>query len=237
MGLRCVRGFRGPGATFGDLGQVRYDGATRFRLRIMSSSAAAIQSTPAAYWDLAPGGLADRGDPEYHNGAILPRPPVSAAQQQIFTTVAASLWFALRGTSYESLRGEVRLWIDSHDGRRGSQQHCFYPDLMVVEGEILPYENRANTLLNPCLIVEALAPATALISSLERFKAYRLIPELQEYVLIDPLTLSVQRFRQSQGQWGFEAMDLPEETVRFETIGVTMTLAEIYEGVTVEPLA
>jgi Uma2 family endonuclease len=221
----------------------------------MSTSSSITVSTPlaspAAYWALEPGAserLFSNSDPtrtgddpranqrEYHNGLILPRPVASAAQQQIFTTVAASLWFALRGTDYESLREDARLWVESDVGRRNAQQHCLYPDLMVVEGEILPYENRPNTLLNPCLIVEALAPATALISALERFRAYRLIPELHGYVLIDPLRCGVQRFQQTpQGQWLFEALERPEETVRFGPIGVTMTLAEIYEGITFEP--
>jgi Uma2 family endonuclease len=202
-----------------------------------------LLASPAAYWALEPGRETDPRDyhpdyhPEYHNGLIRPRSAPSAAQQQIFTTVAASLWFALRGTNYESLRGEVRLWVESEAGRRGAQQYCLYPDLMVVEGEILPYENRPNTLLNPCSIVEALAPATASISSLERFRAYRLIPELQEYVLIDPWRCGVQRFHQTpQGQWLFEALELPEETVQLGPIGVTMTLAEIYEGITFDPL-
>ena len=59
----------------------------------------------------------------------------------------------------------------------------FYPDVMV---SCDPGDHAASQFIaNPTLIVEVLSESTAAFDRGEKFAAYRTLPSLQEYVLVD----------------------------------------------------
>lgn len=85
---------------------------------------------------------------------------------------------AFRGYDYEVFMNDLRLWI--------AQEHrYFYPDVMVIEGMPVFYEERRDTVLNLVLIAEVLSKSTKNYARGEKFEDYRSIPELKEYMTID----------------------------------------------------
>lgn len=58
-----------------------------------------------------------------------------------------------------------------------------YPDLAVICGRIETDPEDPNTLNNPCLLVEVLSPSTEAWDRGEKFKHYRSLPSLSEYLL------------------------------------------------------
>lgn len=69
----------------------------------------------------------------------------------------------------------------------------------------------------------------------EKFKHYRSIADLQEYVLINQYQVEVQQYtKTNDGFWLYRAYESIEETVSFDAIATQITLAEIYEGIEFE---
>ena len=99
----------------------------------------------------------------------------------------------LRGTPCRVYANDVKLRIELAD--------CyFYPDLMVTCSSL----DAANRLIKrePKLVVEVLSPSTAAYDRGGKFADYRLLPTLQEYMLVDIDSRRCDLFRkQANGLW------------------------------------
>lgn len=113
----------------------------------------------------------------------------------------------------------------------------FYPDVVV---SCDAQDQRARKLIqSPCLIVEILSPGTAGFDRGEKFKAYRRLSSLQEYVLIDSETRSIDCYRRNdRGKWELTAYPPDEEPangsdpeVHFTSIDFRCPLSLIYEDI------
>ncbi len=113
----------------------------------------------------------------------------------------------------------------------------FYPDVVVSCDE---QDRHARQFIqSPCLIVEVLSPGTAGFDRGEKFRAYRRLKSLQEYVLIDSETQSVDCYRRNnQGKWELTAYPPDEESsnggdldIHFTSIDFRWSLSLIYEDI------
>ena len=59
-----------------------------------------------------------------------------------------------------------------------------YPDVVVVCGEPLFRDEQRDTLLNPTLVVEVLSKSTEAYDRGSKFKHYRALESLSDYLLI-----------------------------------------------------
>ena len=98
----------------------------------------------------------------------------------------------------------------------------FYPDLVVSCDD---RDQRARKRIeHPCFIVEVLSPATEAFDRGEKFRRYRRSPSLQEYVLIDSETLSVECYRRSDGRkWELTAYPPEEDATHSDVVEVYFT--------------
>jgi Uma2 family endonuclease len=116
----------------------------------------------------------------------------------------------------------MKLQIDAADA-------FYYPDIMVSCDE---RDRQADLYLeHPSLIVEVLSESTASYDMGLKFEYYRLIPELKEYVLVDPERLKIWLYRKNQAnEWVLH--DFPNnEDVVFESITCRLRQSDIFEGV------
>lgn len=107
----------------------------------------------------------------------------------------------------------------------------FYPDVMVTchprdlgpEGSLEKQQ--------PKLIVEVLSDSTAAYDRGEKFRACRSIDSLEEYVLVDQNKHYAEIFRKdASGHWVLYPTEAGE-TLRLECVGLTLSMAEVYEDV------
>ncbi|GAP96284.1 Uma2 family endonuclease [Leptolyngbya sp. NIES-2104] len=162
---------------------------------------------------------------EYHAGEIIPMTGGSLNHNRIINRICAFLLSALRGKNHEPFSSDVRVWIPQY-GR------FVYPDVMVIEGEPVLYQNRTDTVVNPKLIVEVLSKSTQDYDTTDKFRYYRSIPELQEYVLVNQYLVEVQQYTKTdQGFWIYRSYESIEELLKFGTIEAELNLTEIYEGI------
>jgi Uma2 family endonuclease len=107
-----------------------------------------------------------------------------------------------------------------------------YPDGMVVCGEVEFFEDRNDIITNPMLVIEVLSPATQAFDRGKKFKYYRSMPSLQEYVLIsqeEPLVESY--FRQDGKTWLYTVVRGIDDRLVLSSLEHDIGLKEIYRKV------
>ncbi len=108
-----------------------------------------------------------------------------------------------------------------------------YPDLTVVCGKEYFLDDESDTLLNPVLIVEVLSKSTEAYDRGDKFRLYRGIGSLQEYLLVDTKKVSAEVHRKNaDGFWllASESQSLAEP-VHLETVGMDLSMNDLYAGI------
>lgn len=104
----------------------------------------------------------------------------------------------------------------------------FYPDVFVTCD---PQDLKTDMVFRHAkLVVEVLSESTQAYDRGLKFAAYRQMASLQEYVLIDPDTRSVEVFRRNE-RLNFELIDqtgTPE--LMLESVGLRLPMAEVFDG-------
>jgi Uma2 family endonuclease len=165
---------------------------------------------------------------EYRDGEIVPITGGTINHNRIAVNICTFLKFALRGKNAEPFMSDLRLWIPRY--RRGT-----YPDVMVIAGQPVFNEGRNDEGVNPVLIVEVLSQYREDFDRENKFRFYRSIPELREYVLVDQYEFLVEQYIKNEaGQWLFQEYEGDAVTVSFASVGVQISMSDIYEAVVFE---
>lgn len=112
-----------------------------------------------------------------------------------------------------------------------TEQCFFYPDVMVVcddeQGDDYYTEK-------PSLIVEVLSKTTRRLDKTVKLAAYKSLPSLQEYLLIEQDHVEVELFRRAQN-WFAEHYFLGD-SISLESIGLNINVADLYHRVNNEDM-
>jgi len=162
---------------------------------------------------------------EYINGLIIPMTGGTPNHNQLAGNFYAMLNFALKRQPYQVFVTDQRLWIPTR------KIHT-YPDIMVVKTPLEYQEGRTDTLVNPVMIAEVLSKSTKGYDRDEKFAAYRTIPSLQEYILIDQYTMHIEQyFKTDNNQWIFSEFTDGNINLNLASISCQMILSDIYDKV------
>lgn len=109
-------------------------------------------------------------------------------------------------------------------------ERYFYPDLVVTcDAEDLQAQTSVK---HPTVIVEVLSPSTAVGDRGTKLKCYRQIPSLQEYVLVDSQSMTVELYRRrDEGRmWGYAQYEAGER-LQLESLEFELELSVLYDNV------
>jgi Uma2 family endonuclease len=162
---------------------------------------------------------------EYHSGEIFPMVGASINHNRITVNLCTILNSALQDSNYEVFMNDMRVWIPT-------AQTFFYPDITVIRNLPEFYEDRTNTILNPCLIIEVLSQSTQNYDKGGKFDAYRSIPSFQEYLLVNQYHLQIEQFsKQADKRWLLREYDESDVKIQLVTVDLTIKLVDIYKKV------
>jgi Uma2 family endonuclease len=162
---------------------------------------------------------------EYHDGEIIEMTGGSINHNSILINLIVLLKLALRGTNYRLQSSDLRLWIPQYN--RG-----LYPDLMLIAGEPLFSDNRNDEILNPCLIIEVLSPSTSGYDRGDKFRYYRSIPQLNQYLLVSQGEILIESYsKTSENSWLLQEYTPARGIISLDSLGISLNLADIYEGI------
>lgn len=169
---------------------------------------------------------------EYINGNVYAMAGGTLPHNDIAINLTTALKNFLRGTGCKVRMADAKVEISE-------QGPYFYPDIVVSCDE---RDRRAiEAVAYPKLIVEVLSPSTAGFDRGEKFKLFRRIPTLQEYVLIEATKVGIDCYRKgSLGKW--ELTSYPEDGMEGDvhldrvvldlvSLGFSCPLAVVYEDV------
>lgn len=164
---------------------------------------------------------------EYDNGIITAMAGGSLDHARIIGNIDRSISSKLN-KDCESITTEVKIRVESY-------RKFYYPDVFVFCGKPNFYQKRNDTITNPILIVEVLSDSTEAKDRGEKMLAYRTLDSLREYVLVSRDKPIVEQFiKNTDGNWIHKATIGLKSIVKFESIGIELTLEEIYQRVEFE---
>jgi len=89
------------------------------------------------------------------------------------------------------------------------------------------------TLLNPVAIFEVLSPKTQSYDVREKFDKYRLIPSLQDYLLIRADYIQVIHHTKHGSRWLLDYFYSLSDVIQLPSIGIELPLERLYAGMNV----
>lgn len=162
---------------------------------------------------------------EFRDGEIVEMTVGTPEHNEITRMFVFLLTTALRKQPYSIFVADQRLWIPDAN-------LYTYPDVMVTQRPPVLKPGRKDTVMNPILIAEVLSESTRVYDRDEKFSAYRTIPTLQEYVLIDQYQPSVEQYvKQAEHQWLFTEYGDLEASFTLSSVSVEIALADLYEAI------
>jgi Uma2 family endonuclease len=170
---------------------------------------------------------------EYINGRIYPRHGSSRWHNLIAGGTAVGISTQFKGRLCEVYVCGMRVKVNA-----GALYA--YPDVVAVCGEPRFEDAAVDTLTNPTVIVEVLSPSTEAYDRGEKFRQYRRLESLAEYVLIAQDKVQVEHYArhgEKGDQWVLTEISDLGGTLHLASIGCGLALADIYDKVSVQPTA
>jgi Uma2 family endonuclease len=137
----------------------------------------------------------------------------------------ARVWLALHqavttaGLPREVFPDGMTVEVDDND---------FEPDVLLRCGEILSGDGVA--IPDPIVVVEVLSPSTRGVDLTSKLVAYFRVPSVQHYLVFWADRAQVVHHRRRDDGQGVETRMLTEGEIRLDPPGISITVAEVYEG-------
>lgn len=167
---------------------------------------------------------------EYINGQVFAMTGGSLPHNSIALNLASALKSHLRGKGCKVFMADAKVGVSSNGP-------FHYPDIMVT------CDSRDKTarqvIYYPCLIVEVLSPSTEGFDRGKKFRHYRQIETLKEYVLVDTEKMNIECYRlNEQNKWELTsyfpeelAINQTELEIHLTSVNFNSPISLIYEDV------
>jgi Uma2 family endonuclease len=164
---------------------------------------------------------------EYLNGEMFAMAAgASYPHTVICDNLVAALASRLKGSPCRTLSRDMRVKVS----RTGLYT---YPDVIILCGPPELEDAELDTLLNPQVIIEVLSDSTERYDRGTKFRHYKQVESLQEYVLVAQDEPACDRFvRGPEETWMVKTFTGLDGELEFGTVEARIPLSEVYAGVT-----
>jgi Uma2 family endonuclease len=163
---------------------------------------------------------------EYFQGDVYDMAGASRKHSLLNTNATTLLNVQLRQRPCEVYANDMRVCVDD--------THYFYPDIVIVCGKPDIRNQQGDTLFNPTVVIEILSASTESYDRGRKFRAYRRLTSLQEYVLISQDELSIDHYVRQNDTWGFQDYTDAEAIITLNSVGCVLRVGDIYEKVALD---
>lgn len=158
---------------------------------------------------------------EYVAGQVFAMGGASMAHNTLAGNVFALLHRHLRGRPCRGFIADMKVRI-------AARSTYYYPDVVVsCDARDLAAEPPRDYLEHPSLVVEVLSPTTETIDRREKLLAYRELPSLVEYVLVDQERRSIDLYRRVGADWT-HALLCDGDTLELASVSLSVPVSEVY---------
>ncbi|MET4083996.1 Uma2 family endonuclease [Pedobacter sp. UYP30] len=165
---------------------------------------------------------------EYFEGEIFAMSGAERPHNRIFSNLFGRLFNKLDGSSCLPYGSDMRLHIPENT-------LYTYPDISIYCQEPQESELDDASFILPTVIIEILSPSTKNHDRGDKFKLYRAIPSLKEYIMVDSESISVEAFYLNEkGNWELNEHNSLDDLLNFRSLAISLPLLEIYAGLSFE---
>ncbi|MFZ4771161.1 MAG: Uma2 family endonuclease [Ferruginibacter sp.] len=160
---------------------------------------------------------------EFYKGELFDRSGASLRHNKIFSNLFIGLGNLLKGTECRPYGSDMRINIPENS-------LFTYPDITIICGDIIPSPEDNDTAIQPTIIIEILSPSTREYDRGGKFKLYRDIQTLKEYILVDAESIYIEAFRlNQQNHWELEEYKSVSDSLHIPSLNIFLSLTDIYE--------
>jgi Uma2 family endonuclease len=161
---------------------------------------------------------------EFYKGEIFAMAGAGARHNVIFSNLFGELAYKLKGKPCKPYGSDLRIHV--------AQNSLFtYPDISIICGDLIPSSLDKDTATLPTVLIEILSPSTHNYDRGGKFRLYRDIPTLKEYILIESESIRLESFRLNQhNHWELEEYKSLTEMFQMPCMNISIPVKEIYEG-------
>lgn len=160
---------------------------------------------------------------EYFKGEMFAMSGASSRHNVIFRNLYGKLAYRLEGKPCQPYGSDLRIHIPENT-------LYTYPDISIICRDIVSAGEDDDNVIQPAVLIEILSPSTRDYDRGTKFKLYRDIPSLKEYILVDSEAISVEVFRLNESvHWQLEELKNLGDSLVIKTVGFQVTLDEIYQ--------
>lgn len=162
---------------------------------------------------------------ELVNGKTIDISGASKPHNKLSSNLLALLWIFFQDGDFNVYHADLKV--------KNLSGNYYYPDLVIVNGACVFEDANKDIVTNPYMIIEILSDATESVDRGQKFKDYRSLPSLQEYILVAQDKYCIESFyRNSANQWIVADEIVNEmESFTFKSIELTLPLKSIYQRV------
>ena len=163
---------------------------------------------------------------EYLNGEMVEMPQESTNHEQICQNIRRELSEIVENMRCDVIADSTKLEVESANS-------FLYPDAMVICGRIDFRVNRKDVVRNPVLVIEVLSENSEAYDRGDKFRQYRLLPSVREYILISQERATVETFvKKDSDLWEIKTTEGLYETIELNALqGNDLPLKQIYKDV------
>lgn len=158
---------------------------------------------------------------EFVDGRVYAMAGASDDHNRITRNLLTELTNALRGRRCEPFATDMKVKIPPTFA-----DAFYYPDVMV---SCDPADSAKFFRERPSLLFEVLSPDTERTDRREKAIAYRQIPGIEAYVLVEQERMAVTILHRAEPGWRSETLEGANAVLRLPAIGVEIPLERIYE--------
>jgi Uma2 family endonuclease len=159
---------------------------------------------------------------EYYKGEIFAMAGATKAHNRIVASIIVAIGQYLNGKDCHYYPSDLR--VHNPDNTLYT-----YPDVIIVCGKEEYLDKELDTLLNPTVIIEVLSPSTENYDRGTKFKLYRSIPSLKNYILVSSTEYAAEVFtRKDDDEWLLNTTKEKNGQIHISAISYDLLLSEIY---------
>lgn len=162
---------------------------------------------------------------EFYRGEIFAMAGAGKRHNVVFSNLFGKLAYEINGNPCRAFGSDMRVHIPENT-------LYTYPDISIICGDIFEYTNdEKDNATDPSVIIEILSRSTKTYDRGDKFKLYKDIRTLKEYVLVDSESIYVEIYRATNHRhWEVEELNSIEQLLSIKTVDFSISLREIYAG-------
>jgi Uma2 family endonuclease len=166
---------------------------------------------------------------EFYDGEIFGMAGASPMHALIAANLIGELRTKLKGRPCKPFTSDLRLKVEATG-------LCTYPDVSVICGPLQFAAGTDDTVVNPTLLIEVLSDSTEGYDRGEKFRHYRQMPSLKEYLLVSQRLPRIEHFlRRANEEWTLRAAESRDASLALPSLEITIELNEVFTGVDFAP--